>query len=175
MKLKNLTIALTGMLLCLPAIADTSAHVGDRVLSKQEFIQRLMPRPQIKTRGIRVKAPQAEPTISMEIKFEFDSAKLTKISTRQLQPLGRALQSDELKNLAFMLEGHTDASGSEHYNMSLSQRRAAAVGRYLHDSFGVAPDRLTLVGKGEYDLLKPGVPYSGINRRVAITTLGAGS
>ncbi len=175
MKLRNLTLLIVGLVIASSTLADAGSHIGARVLSKQEFIDRLAPKPQIKTRGIRFNEPQAAPTISMEIRFEFDSAQLTRQSMDQLQPLGQALQSNELKNLAFMLEGHTDASGPEQYNMALSQRRAVAVGQYLYEKFGVASERLQLIGKGEHDLLQPNAPYSGVNRRVAITTLESSS
>jgi outer membrane protein OmpA-like peptidoglycan-associated protein len=46
------------------------------------------------------------------------------------------------------IEGHTDSLGEEGYNQSLSQRRADAVKTYLAGR-GVAPTRLTSIGKGE--------------------------
>ena len=153
--------------------ADSEIHVGGRILTQHEFIEILIPKPKIKTRGIRLKNHQ--PAISMEIKFEFDSAKLTQHSMDQLRPLGQALKSNELKEFSFLLEGHTDASGPELYNLSLSQKRAMAVGQYLFSSFGVEPNRLKLIGRGEHELLQPNSPYSGVNRRVAITTLEVNS
>jgi outer membrane protein OmpA-like peptidoglycan-associated protein len=46
------------------------------------------------------------------------------------------------------VEGHTDSQGNEAYNKDLSQRRAAAVVKYL-EAHGVAPSRLTPIGYGE--------------------------
>jgi outer membrane protein OmpA-like peptidoglycan-associated protein len=54
----------------------------------------------------------------------------------------------EAPELSLMIEGHTDAVGEAAYNLSLSKRRAAAVQAYIVDKFGVAPDRLEVVGKG---------------------------
>ena len=45
-------------------------------------------------------------------------------------------------------EGHTDSTGSEEYNLGLSQRRSGAVQDYLI-SQGISEDRLTMEGKGE--------------------------
>ncbi len=118
--------------------------------------------------------PQAAapaPSISMEIKFAYNSADLTNESIQQLAPLGQALQSQELSGLAFLLEGHTDASGPDDYNMVLSQRRAQSVGQFLYQYYGVDPSKLNLVGRGESALLDPNNPTSGVNRRVSITTL----
>ena len=174
--------------------ADQSTHIGTQVLEKQEIIEMLQPK--MKTRGIRINQPaqsaatgeQADqgqqvaaadqqaaaappPSISMEINFAYDSAELTEQSLQQLAPLGQALQSPELAGLAFMLEGHTDATGPDDYNMQLSQRRAQAVGQFLYEYYGVDPNNLNLIGRGEMALLDPQNPTSGVNRRVTITTL----
>lgn len=65
------------------------------------------------------------------------------------------------------LEGHADERGTEEYNLQLSNRRAAAVQRYLVD-LGVSSQRVRTVGYGE---ARPANPGSGEdawaeNRRV---------
>jgi len=47
-----------------------------------------------------------------------------------------------------MIEGHTDSVGGDDYNFELSRRRADSVRAYLVGQ-GIAPDRLTTVGRGE--------------------------
>ncbi|RZA14759.1 MAG: hypothetical protein EOP93_18090, partial [Lysobacteraceae bacterium] len=54
---------------------------------------------------------------------------------------------------------------------ALSDRRAAAVRRYLIDN-GVASSRLRAVGKGESQLLNAGDPEGAENRRVEIQATG---
>ena len=146
--------------------------------SADDFIKALKPKPRYKTRGIRFnnQNPEASPepkapTIAMGINFEYDSDALSEHAITQLQPLGEALNSDELLSFSFKIDGHTDASGSEEYNMDLSRRRALSVGRHLYETYGVNIDRLKLNGKGEAELYDPQKPTSGINRRVEITTL----
>lgn len=118
--------------------------------------------------------PQAAappPSISMEINFAYNSAQLTDAAIQQLAPLGQALQSPELAGLSFLLEGHTDASGPDDYNMTLSQKRAQSVGQFLYQYYGVDPTKLNIIGRGESALLDPANPTSGANRRVSITTM----
>lgn len=175
MKTKLLTtLLMSGALSCGLAWADQANHVGSKVMNKDEIIGALQP--QVLTRGIRLnqsqaQAPVSAKTISMEIQFKLNSAELTEQALAQLAPLGAALNSNELAGLSFMLEGHTDASGSEQYNLQLSQRRAKSVGQYLRQNYAVDPSYLQLIGKGEMDLLDQNNPYSSSNRRVAITTL----
>ncbi len=48
----------------------------------------------------------------------------------------------------FSIEGHTDSTGSDAYNLKLSKERANAVMRYLVNG-GIAPERLESEGYGE--------------------------
>ena len=72
---------------------------------------------------------------SLEVYFPFDSAKITKRARRQLDFLGRALTSKQLKRYRYLIAGHTDAKGSNAYNLNLSIRRAFAVKKYLFRTF----------------------------------------
>ena len=63
------------------------------------------------------------PSIDIEVFFEYDSAAITPAATPKLQTLGKALSDAKLKGKTFMIAGHTDATGSDAYNLSLSKRR----------------------------------------------------
>jgi len=109
-----------------------------------------------------------EYSIDIEIYFPFDSARLTGKARRQLNVLGRALTSPELRSFRYLLAGHTDARGTRRYNKDLSERRAAAAKHYLIDRFDINPRRLLSVGWGEDDLKSPRYPSAAINRRVQV-------
>ena len=85
--------------------------------------------------------------------------------------LAKALASPQLESRSFTVVGHTDAKGSAGYNKALSDRRAAAVRRYLVNN-GVAASRLRAIGKGESQLLNANDPEAGENRRVEIQATG---
>lgn len=106
--------------------------------------------------------------LSMQINFEFDSARLTPAGRRALQPVAEALASNELRDKRFVIEGHTDAKGRASYNLSLSKRRAQTVKQYLVNKFAFEPSRLATVGKGSSELLNSAAPYASENRRVVI-------
>jgi OOP family OmpA-OmpF porin len=69
----------------------------------------------------------------------------------------------------FLIEGHTDLSGSPQHNQALSERRADAVKSYLV-AHGIAPDRLSTVGYGSSRPLTtdPSPSAQAINRRVTL-------
>lgn len=66
--------------------------------------------------------------------------------------------------------GHTDSTGSDAYNQSLSERRAGSVASYLQ-SQGVSNQRMITVGMGESRPVADNTTESGkqANRRVEIT------
>ena len=55
----------------------------------------------------------------------------------------------ENKGVYFEVEGHTDASGPEEYNLKLGDDRAMAVRNYLHDAHGIALNRMQVISYGE--------------------------
>ncbi len=74
-----------------------------------------------------------------------------------------------------LVEGHTDSTGSDEYNMALSQRRADAVGNYLI-SGGIAGNRIASRGYGESMPVASNANAAGRqqNRRVSIVILDEG-
>jgi len=112
-----------------------------------------------------------EKAISLQILFDYDSADLSKEAKAQLDPIGHALASGELKGLKFKIEGHTDVVGSEDYNEQLSRRRADAVKQFLVDQYGIAYTALQTEGKGKQDLADSANPTSEVNRRVRIVSV----
>lgn len=134
----------------------------DQIVEKLEV-------PPLKTRGLRNLAPEPR-TIDLVIQFDFDSAKLQEVSKPLLNNLAAAMKSQRLEGLSFNVEGHTDAKGTEEYNLRLSSRRAEAVVNYMAQQ-GVAKDRLTPLGKGATELLNIEKPDALENRRVRIATV----
>jgi len=71
-------------------------------------------------------------------------------------------------NEVFLIEGHTDAVGSEEDNLSLSDRRAEAVATTLTQTFDVPPENLVTQGYGEQSLKVQRQEAERGNRRVSI-------
>jgi outer membrane protein OmpA-like peptidoglycan-associated protein len=103
--------------------------------------------------------------LSLPVPFAFDSAEILPSAKGQLDAIAagiRMLPTDQ----KVVIEGHTDAIGSEQYNETLSQRRAQSVRRYLVATHGIDASRLQAVGLGEHDPLPGRDPLAGENRRV---------
>ena len=106
-------------------------------------------------------APKA---FDLLVTFEFDSDRLTKAATENLDEFAKALRDPRLKEEKFEIDGHTDATGTAGYNQGLSERRAEAVVSYLVTQ-GLEASRFVPKGFGK---TKPRVsdPFSPENRRV---------
>lgn len=143
---------------------------GHRTPTAEEIIRSLDPP---KMRGIRPGAAaktMPRPSISMELQFDFNSAKIAQTEEERLNIVAEALRADQLSQKRFEIIGHTDAKGSEQYNQKLSENRAEAVVKYLVDQ-GVAKNRLKIVGKGESELKNKADPEAAENRRVEIAVV----
>ncbi len=118
------------------------------------------------TRGICVgTATECEPeSYDLLITFDLDSDALTQQARENLGEFAKALANPMLVEAAFEVDGHTDARGTEDYNVGLSERRARSVIDYLAQQ-GVDAKRLIARGFGKS---KPRTddPFDPVNRRV---------
>src|SRR5690606_10307251 len=85
------------------------------------------------------------------IEFEFGSASIAEGEVRNLESLASAISEmlEQNPGETFLLEGHTDAVGSETANLALSDRRAEAVAVALTNVFNIPPETLVTQGYGE--------------------------
>lgn len=101
------------------------------------------------------------------IQFRVNSDRLSPSSLLTIGGIAEALRRPEYRGRVFAIIGHTDAGGSDAFNLTLSQRRAMSVASALTRA-AVPADRLTTVGMGE-NALKAGLaPTDPANRRVEI-------
>lgn len=85
-------------------------------------------------------------TLSGEVLFTSGKAVLLPAAQAKLSEVANAL-TQQNPDATIVVEGHTDAQGSQSFNLDLSTRRAQAVRDYLA-SHGVAPDRIRSEGLG---------------------------
>ncbi len=102
------------------------------------------------------------------VTFATDSSDLRPAFFDVLNSVGKVLA--EFDQTIVEVAGHTDSTGSESYNQSLSERRASSVSRYLQAQ-GVMGQRVIMVGMGELRPVAGNATDSGrqANRRVEIT------
>jgi outer membrane protein OmpA-like peptidoglycan-associated protein len=121
---------------------------------------------------VRYNAPlrQLMPRVDLDINFDTGSWQITPDQIEKLDVIARALTRAIERNPreVFLIEGHTDAVGSDEDNLSLSDRRAETVAVALTEQFGVPPENLVTQGYGEQDLKIPTQGPERANRRVAI-------
>lgn len=109
---------------------------------------------------------RAGPTsLSLPVQFGFDSTEILPEARMQLDAVAEGIKMVP-PTLPVVIEGHTDARGSDEYNQTLSERRAQSVKRYLVSIHGIDPARLRAVGHGEMLPIDPANPNGPVNRRV---------
>jgi outer membrane protein OmpA-like peptidoglycan-associated protein len=112
-----------------------------------------------------------KPKIDLEIKFDYNSAKISNTSMPSVQALGTALTDPSLKGSTFVIAGHTDAIGSDAFNQDLSERRADTIKRYLVEHYRITSSDLVTVGYGKTRLKDPVNPTDAVNRRVQVVNM----
>jgi outer membrane protein OmpA-like peptidoglycan-associated protein len=91
-------------------------------------------------------------TFESGLLFDYDSDVLRDTARKNLATLAASLE--KYPNTDLMIVGHTDATGPDAYNMTLSERRAGSAANYLV-SQGVARTRLRSTGRGETEPVVP--------------------
>ncbi len=107
-------------------------------------------------------------TIRLEVFFDTNSATIKPASYPDLDRVVTFMK-DTSPAASGVVEGHTDSQGADAANLSLSQRRADAVLKYLVDK-GVAASRLSAKGLGETQPVADNATADGRaqNRRVVL-------
>ena len=109
------------------------------------------------------------------IKITFDSGLLFGVDQSSLNAESRANLTELAQTLnkyqdtEILIEGHTDASGSDEHNMALSKERAESVSGFLISN-AVRGNRISTVGYGETQPIADNTTTTGMaqNRRVEV-------
>jgi len=123
------------------------------------------------------------------IPFAFDKYEIKPEAQRQLDEIGKALQTlwpangplgaektnvgdkNISSGLKLEVRGHTDSRGTDEYNLRLSEKRAESVIKYLKEKFNIPGERLIPKGYGKRQLLCTSVDSEAchaLNRRVEL-------
>ena len=108
--------------------------------------------------------------VMRNINFTFDNAVLTKSSYEDIDYLAEFL--NENPSIRIEIEGHTDNSGTDDHNMSLSLKRAESVKTALVER-GIGPKRMETAGFGASRPLVPNdsEKNKALNRRVEVRVI----
>jgi outer membrane protein OmpA-like peptidoglycan-associated protein len=133
-------------------------------------VQEAKLRQQLAGTGVSVTRMGDNITLNMpsSITFGLNSADLNAQFYNALDGVSMVLK--EYDKTVVEVAGHTDSSGSDQYNLGLSERRAQAVASYL-SSHGVKNQRLMPIGAGETHPVASNDTEQGraSNRRVELT------
>lgn len=107
-----------------------------------------------------------------KVRFAFDDAELSDPAKQALDAFVQDLKSRN-EDVYIEIQGHTDSTGEESYNLRLGERRAESVRRYLSSSGGVALHRMAVISYGESAPVSDNSTSDGraANRRVTLVVL----
>ncbi|NIR34012.1 MAG: OmpA family protein [Desulfuromonadales bacterium] len=122
----------------------------------------------VNAEGCTVELEEPE-SVSLDIRFQRGSAALEPNQAREMDKARELLA--KYPNATIVVEGHTDSTGSESFNLELSRKRAESVRQHLIDNLNVDADRVKARGYGESRPIAPNSTPEGRlkNRRVQVT------
>lgn len=121
----------------------TGAYIGDRMDRQAEKIQQEVPGAEVKRVGEGINVTFDE---TSGVYFDTEKYNINTSSAATLEKLANILIEYPYSDI--LIEGHTDSSGSDTYNYTLSEKRAKAVSSFL-ESKGIASSRLITKWYGE--------------------------
>ena len=106
------------------------------------------------------------------VPFEFERATLSAAARDELDQFAAQIREHN-KDVYVEIQGHTDSSGDEAYNLTLGEQRAAAVRRYLSLEQSLPLHRMAIISYGESVPLQDNSTREGRaqNRRVSLVVL----
>ena len=109
-----------------------------------------------------------------DVLFAVGKAEVAPGGQRSIDQLAQFLKTYPRRRV--LIEGHTDNTGNEDFNVKLSQQRADSV-RSLLVARGVAPERIATRGHGpKYPIVENATPAGRQqNRRVEVLVLNEGA
>jgi outer membrane protein OmpA-like peptidoglycan-associated protein len=104
------------------------------------------------------------------ITFPSGSAEVPLAQAKTLRKVADAMNKllEKDPGEVFLIEGHTDAVGSDQANLVLSDKRASTVAQLLSEVYGIPPENMSVQGYGERYLKIRTEAAEQQNRRVAI-------
>ncbi len=106
------------------------------------------------------------------ITFAFDEPNIRPDDHDRLNKLGQVLKENPQADV--LLEGFTDSTGPDDYNLHLSRRRAFRVMQYLQDEFQIPRERIVVHWYGKLNPIADNATAEGRqqNRRVEVEVVG---
>ncbi|MGY8859629.1 MAG: OmpA family protein [Pseudomonadales bacterium] len=109
--------------------------------------------------GAKVGEMEISVALSADILFDFDKADIKPTAETELTKLGLIIREKRTGDVTII--GHTDAKGSDNYNMGLSDRRADSVKNWLVKYAQINAEVITTEGLGETQPIAPNVKADG--------------
>lgn len=152
------------------AAASPFAHSAENIVKAVDIVNALTSVPKA-VQGSDGRWLQRDPSIDLQVQFDFNRGNLSPLGEQQLDELANAFKQPALQGFAFEVAGHTDKVGAAAYNLKLSSERANAARDYLVKRHGIVAERVVAKGYGFDRLADPAQPTAAINRRVEIRRL----
>ena len=165
-RIENLSTETDGRINAVNERAEEAVEIGNSAMSAAEAAS------QAAERAARGKLLWEVTLSDDRVRFGFNESGLSEEANIALADIANR-DKGEGKAVYLEIEGHTDSTGAEAYNMELGERRAGAVMRYLNREGGIPLHAMNVISYGSSQPVADNGGRDGRaqNRRVVIKVL----
>jgi outer membrane protein OmpA-like peptidoglycan-associated protein len=164
-RLRDLKEETDSRLAAVDSKADRATEIGQSAMSRADQASAMA------DKAIRGKLLYEITLSNDKVKFSFDQASIPSDAAAVLDDLIAKVKSYN-KAVYVEIEGHTDNTGTEQYNLALGEQRAIAVRNYLFEG-GIPLHAINVISRGEKAPVADNTTADGRaqNRRVVVKVL----
>jgi outer membrane protein OmpA-like peptidoglycan-associated protein len=165
-RIEDLSTETDGRIKAVNERAEEAVEIGNSAMSAAEAAS------QAAERAARGKLLWEVTLSDDRVRFGFNESGLSEEANAALADIANRVKA-EGKAVYLEIEGHTDSTGAEAYNMELGERRAGAVMRYLNREGGIPLHAMNVISYGSSQPVADNGGRDGRaqNRRVVIKVL----
>lgn len=142
------------------------------LLNEPDYLAKAVYESKVESHVKKIPRTEVVGFVTDDMLFDTDSDVIRPEYTQELDKLAEFLNGNPKASL--VIQGHTDSSGSQKYNLSLSAKRANQVKQYLIKNYSLEPERMVALWYGDQKPAADNTSKKGrqLNRRVELAVKG---
>ncbi|ADD67686.1 OmpA/MotB domain protein [Denitrovibrio acetiphilus DSM 12809] len=120
-------------------------------------------------KGVKVNSAGCFTARTLDVRFKTNSSEIDESYVDDIILFVKFMKDSPAINIE--IQGHADSRGTDDYNMVLSEKRAKSVAKMLTEKYGIAENRISVIGYGETKPIAPNDSPENMRKNRRIDTV----